>query len=221
MSVNPEFIPDFWVIFGTVVYGLILYRALRVAAWWHLKDTRDFNIYLSAILAILFIWTMKAGIDASLSFHLIGATLLTLMFGWAFAVLGISVVVIGTTIIQDGSWTMLPLNVLLSGILPVAVSHLIFRFTDRRLPKNFFIYIFVCAFFGAALAMSSVVFATTLTHYLSGAFSIAYLQYNYYQYALLIMFPEAFVTGLLMTLFVAYRPHWVSTFRDELYLRNH
>jgi uncharacterized membrane protein len=221
MSVNPESIPVFWVFIGAVTYGLVLYRAARLAPWWHLKDTRDFNILVSAILAILFIWTMRAGIDASLSFHLIGATLLTLMFGWAFAVLGISMVVIGVTIIQDGSWTMLPLNVLLSGILPVMVSHLIYRFADRRLPKNFFIYIFICAFFGAALAMSAVVFATTMTHYLSGAFSISYLQYNYYQYALLIMFPEAFVTGLLMTLFVAYRPQWVSTFDDRVYLRNH
>lgn len=221
MSVNPDSIPVFWVIFGTVCYAIVLLRALKSAPWWHLRDTRDFNVFVSAIVALGFIWTMKAGIDATLSFHLIGATLLTLMFGWAFAVLGISLVIIGITIFQDGSWSMLSLNVLLAGVLPVAVSHMIYRFVERRLPKNFFIYIFISAFFGAALSMSAVVFATTMTHYLSGAFSIGYLQYNYYQYALLIMFPEAFVTGMLMTLFVAYRPHWVSTFDDKQYLRNH
>ncbi len=221
MSVNPDSIPVFWVIIGAVSCLVVLYRALTSAAWWHLRNTRDFNVFVSAILAITLIWTMRAGIDATLSFHLLGATLLTLMFGWAFAVLGIGIVITGMTFIHDGSWSMLPLNILLSGVLPVVISQKIYRFSQCRLPKNFFIYIFICAFFGAAVSMAAVIFATTFTHYLSGAYSIGYLQYNYYQYVLLIMFPEAFITGMLMTLFVAYRPQWVSTFDDRLYLQNH
>ena len=39
------------------------------------------------------------------------------------------------------------------------------------------------------------------------------------QYLPLFMFPEAFVTGMLITIFVVYRPDWVATFDDERYLR--
>ena len=34
----------------------------------------------------------------------------------------------------------------------------------------------------------------------------------------LMMFPEAFVNGALMTIRVAYRPQWVASFRDQHYL---
>jgi uncharacterized membrane protein len=34
----------------------------------------------------------------------------------------------------------------------------------------------------------------------------------------LLMFGEAFLNGMAMTLLVAYRPRWVSTFHDHWYL---
>jgi len=34
----------------------------------------------------------------------------------------------------------------------------------------------------------------------------------------LIMIPEGAFNGMLITLFVAYRPEWMRTFRDERYI---
>lgn len=220
MSVNAEFFSSFWVVVGVLIYALVLFLAVRHAQWWRLRNQRDLNVLISAILGVLFIWTMKADYVSTLNLHLLGATLLTMMFGWAFAIVGISIVIVLATAFQGDSWSVLPWNVLLTGILPILVSHRIFRFTDRRLPNNFFIYIFACTFFGAALAMATVVIATTGMHVLSGAFSLDYMGYNYFQYGLLLMFPEAFITGMLMSIFVAYRPHWVCTFDDSRYLQN-
>ena len=39
------------------------------------------------------------------------------------------------------------------------------------------------------------------------------------QYIPLFMFPEAFVTGMLISIFVVYRPNWVTTFDDERYIK--
>jgi uncharacterized membrane protein len=122
---------------------------------------------------------------------------------------------------HGGNWFALPWNALLLGVLPITISYGLFRVTDRYLPNNFFIYVFICAFFGAALSMASVILATTTTHYLSGDYNLAYMGYNYVPYGLLMMFPEAFITGMLMSIFVAYRPHWVSTFDDQRYLQSH
>jgi uncharacterized membrane protein len=33
------------------------------------------------------------------------------------------------------------------------------------------------------------------------------------------MFPEAFVTGMLITIFVVYHPDWVKTFDDDRYIK--
>jgi len=35
----------------------------------------------------------------------------------------------------------------------------------------------------------------------------------------LLMVPEAFITGIVIALLVAFRPQWVSTFDDNRYLK--
>lgn len=228
MIVNPEHFSAFWLFVGAVAYGLVLVRALRVAQWWRLKDVTDLNVLLVTTVGVLLMWLLNANfaddhLSFGLSLHLLGATLLTLMFGWSFALLSLSVVLLVLTLVPGPSgsaalWT-LPWDALLSVVLPVTLSYGLFRLADRRLPNNFFIYIFVCAFFGAAGAMGSVILATTLVHVLSGAFTYDSLAYNYLPYGFLLMLPEAFHTGLLMTIFVVYCPQWVSTFDDGRYLR--
>jgi uncharacterized membrane protein len=226
MSINPDFISTFWFLVGVLGCGLILYLAIRSAQWWRLRDQHDLNVLICTILGVFFIWILKADYAANqfsfgLNLHLIGATLLTLMFGWSFAVLALSLVITAIAIIHGDNGFALAWNVLITGILPISVSYRIFRFADRRLPNNFFIYIFICAFFGAALSMASVILGTTAFHSLSGSFSLTYLSYNYFPYGLLLMFPEAFITGMLMSIFVVYRPQWVSTFDDHRYLQKH
>ena len=148
---------------------------------------------------------------------------MTLMFGWAYAVLAMSVVIIVFTLFTASSMIdslyILPWDILLTGILPVSLSYILFRIIDRYLPNHFFIYIFLNAFFGAALAMASVILTTSLVHTLSGAYSFDNLSYTYLPYGLILMFPEAFTTGMLMSVFVVYRPEWVSTFDDSRYLQ--
>ena len=229
MSLNPQFIPVFWLLLGASIYAWVLFKAIRAAQWWRLHNHRDFQVLLFAMAGTLFIWTMKADfttdpVTFGLNLHLLGATLLTMMFGWAFAILAMSLVILVFTLIfssEISSLYSIPWNVLLTSVLPVFISYYLFRFTERYLPNNFFIYIFIGSFFSAALAMASVILSTTGFHYLSGAYSYEYLSYNYLPYGLLLMFPEAFITGMLMSIFVAYRPHWVSTFDDRKYLQNH
>ena len=69
--------------------------------------------------------------------------------------------------------------------------------------------------------MAGAILTTSGIHYLSGSLSFARLTYTYLPYGLILMLPEAFINGMLMTVFVAYRPEWVSTFDDQRYLKNH
>jgi len=203
----------FWLLL-TITLGAAIWRA----PWYHLKEFGSLNILLGMIVAVIVVWMLKAGFMPGLTVHLLGTTLLTLMFGWAFAILGIGIVLIAHTINDGGGWMALPLEILLLGAVPALVSYALFRLVDSRLPNNFFIYIFIVAFFGAAIAAASAVLATSLAQVASGTYSAETVWHDYTRYALLIMFPEAFITGMMMTLFVAYRPEWVSTFDDSRYL---
>ena len=52
----------------------------------------------------------------------------------------------------------------------------------------------------------------------SGAYSFEYLLDEYLPYFILLGFSEAWLSGMVITLFVIYRPEWVMTFDDSRYL---
>ena len=53
---------------------------------------------------------------------------------------------------------------------------------------------------------------------MAGAYEWEYLSGEYLPYFLLLAFSEAWLSGMVMTLFVVYRPNWVLTFDDSRYL---
>ena len=102
--------------------------------------------------------------------------------------------------------------------VPVATAWFVLRVAERRLPPNFFIYVFVVAFFGAgfSLAAAGLAGATLLT---SAAGLPAGLVFGeYVPYLLYLAFGEATLSGMILTLAVVYRPRWVATFDDARYL---
>ena len=55
---------------------------------------------------------------------------------------------------------------------------------------------------------------------MAGAYEWDYLASEYLPFLILLGFSEAWLSGMLMTLFVIYRPGWVVTFDDSIYLAN-
>jgi uncharacterized membrane protein len=221
MNFSDGLLDTFWILAGYFIFLPVFILAILRAPWWHVRINSDFHVLLGMTVAILFIWNIKAGFDDGLTLHLLGATLLTLMFGWAFAVISLSVVLAGVTLMGDAGWQVYPLNAVTLIILPVLISHGIYRLVDKKLPNHFFIYIFLNAFFGAAIAIGVVGVVSTLILTMAESYTYSYLTYNYLVYYLLLVFPEAFLTGMLMTSFVLFFPKWVSTFDDKRYLKNH
>ena len=112
----------------------------------------------------------------------------------------------------------LAMNALLLAGVGVGFSYGFHRLLLGVLPKNFFVYIFINGFLGAALTVLSVGAAACLL--LGGAevYAWEYLMTEYFPYFLLLGFAEAWLSGMVLTLFVVYRPDWVLTFDDTHYL---
>lgn len=66
--------------------------------------------------------------------------------------------------------------------------------------------------------MIGVGFSVTVFLALAGAYEWEYLINEYFPYFLLLAFSEAWLSGMVITLFVIYRPDWVVTFSDSRYL---
>jgi uncharacterized membrane protein len=70
---------------------------------------------------------------------------------------------------------------------------------------------------GITMALTSI--TSVLFLLLASNSGSDFLLRHYLTSSLLLAFPEAFISGMSLTLFVVYKPQWVSTFRDELYLK--
>ncbi len=211
-------VPSTWLWIGYVLYASLLVVAVSRAPWSTLKDNERMHVYLGSCVGLMVIWTVKAGISPGLSFHYLGATLFTLMFGWRLALVGFSLVLAGTTLSIGGDWLGFAMTLLCKGALPILVSHFLHRLIQEQLPAHVFIYIFLNAFFTAALTVLASSLAVAAILGAAGAYTSQHLLSEYLAFAPLMMFSEAWITGMLIAIFVGYRPEWLSTFDDSRYL---
>ncbi|BAN36034.1 putative integral membrane protein [Sulfuricella denitrificans skB26] len=219
MNLPDNLLPSGWYWTGQGLYALILLWAILTAPWRKLRDASPLNVWLGACVLLMALWSVKTGIKPGLNFHLLGTTAMTLMFGPRLALIGLSIVLTAVTLAGMSGWQGYGWNGLIMGALPVAVSYGIYWLADRKLPNHLFVYIFLNAFFGGALAMAAAGLGGTLLLQLSGAYPPAYLYHDYLPYFILIAWSEAVTTGMAITLMAVYSPLWLSTFDDARYLR--
>lgn len=205
-----------WV--ATGLYLLVLVPALLTAPWPRFRYKETVHVFLGSCVGLLVLWHITTTTFPGLNYHYIGATLLTLMFGWQLALVAFSLVYLGMMLNGNSDWQTLPLNILITGLVPIMATQFIYRLVDRKLPNHFFVYIFLNAFFGAGLAVVVMISVASGILILGGVYSFHYLLQEYYPFIPLMVFPEGFITGMLISMMVAMTPSWVCTFDDARYL---
>jgi len=198
--------------------GILFYAARQKPVRSLLDNKPSQHVYFGAMVILLLLWGIKAGVSPGLGFHHLGATLFTLMFGWPLAIFGLSIIMLASVAMQHNELVSLGVNGCLSIVIPVLSSYAVLKITQKYLTDNFFIYIFVVAFFGAGVAVAASRLSSILLLSLVAAYPDAKLIEESLQYLPLFMFPEAFITGMLISVFVVYKPDWVITFDDERYI---
>ena len=127
-------------------------------------------------------------------------------------------IVAGITLTSSADMQAFGMNGLLTGVIPVAISHFLWRFNERFMPPNYFIYIFLAGFFGAAISMMST---GLISYQVLSLLENQLMEETLDQYLLTLIpitYPEAFITGAIISIFVIYKPQWIATFDDRRYL---
>lgn len=220
MNLTADLFGAGWKWVAWTLCGAILVHAARRAPWRWLATEGRLHVFLGSVVVLLVLWSIRTGIHPGLGFHLLGATACTLLFGPQLALGAMTLVMLGAAASGSLEWWSLPLNVLAMGVVPIQLSLWTLRAVERWLPPHLFVYIFVVAFFGGALAMIGTGVAASLALAAAGAYSIDYLLSDYLPWFILMAWAEAFTTGAAITLAVVYRPGWVATFDDARYLRD-
>ena len=211
-------LPVAWAAGGWLLAAALVALAARTAPWSRFRSSESVHVWYGAILFVLMLWSLQATVGDGFTFHLLGCAAVTLLFGPALALVGAAVALVLLLVVHGGSWTNAGVAFVTMGAVPVIATMLVLRLAERRLPPNFFVYVFVAAFFGAGVSYAAGGAAGAAVLALGAGRDAAIVFGEYAPYLLYLAFGEATLTGMLVTLAVVYRPQWVATFDDARYL---
>ncbi len=197
-----------------ITFGL----ALRYAPWRRLTEQGLLHVFLGTVVALIVLWHMRGQIQPGLSFHLLGVTVITLMFGWSFAILIASLALVAVSLNAGYGWQGYVVSYLTVALVPISLSHVALILVRSYLPKHFFVYVLGNGFFTAWLVGYVSGYLAMQMLVLSGAYTMAELQVTVMPFFPLMFFPEALVNGWIITMMVVFFPAWVYSFSDEQYI---
>lgn len=183
-----------------------------------LSDKKCQHLVFGSAACVFILWMFRAGIYEGLTVHFLWLSALPLLLGFRWAVLSASLALLGVTLFGKESVDMLGVNFLLGVLVPITLTYGIYSFTFHKLPRHIFIYIFLCAFIPGALSIGLKMLVLSGYFYLDGIYTWQIIQDNYLVLSTLMLFPEAMFNGMTITLLIIYKPQWVYTFYDKLYL---
>lgn len=199
---------------------LILLPALWMRPWRLLGSWAQPGSLQAPLLASLtllpLLWALPHWHAVPLHLQWSGACLVTLCLGWPLAVPVLTLAGGITWAITDATARQALALLLWQGLVPATFALLLGAALRRWLPIHPFIYILGRGFVGTVVCL----FASTLLAQAAGH-TLANVQPELSRVALWLMaWGDGFITGLLAAIFVAYRPHWLATWSDTLYLKN-
>ncbi|KJK01548.1 membrane protein [Pseudomonas sp. 21] len=205
---------------GWAIYLPIVAWAIWRAPWLELvSDFRRQHLVFGTMLGLFMLWLVRRDFASGVSFHFIGMTAVTLLLDWPLAVLVGLVAQLGLCAIGRQDWAAMGVNGILLVLIPVVITELAAIFVERRQPRNLFVYIFCSGFFPAALAAVCSLLLGLGLLWMDGLFPMPPWIEDFIGYLWLIMFPEAFINGTIVTGLVVFYPDWLETFNRTRYLQ--
>jgi uncharacterized membrane protein len=172
------------------------------------------------MLALLLLWMLTLQVVAGVSIHLLGITTLTLIVGWRFTILGATLVLFGYLLLQQQSLLAAPLSWVFSVLIPATTTRLLVHVLRRYAFRNLFVYMLGAGFGGGLLSTLVLTLLALPTFWLIGQPDWISSAVDNAPFLLLLIFPEGFINGMVVTAFTVFYPDVVKTFDDDFYLRS-
>jgi uncharacterized membrane protein len=217
--VAPHLLPA-WAILGAAVLMAVVVGAAAATAPWRALRAAPARQHLlfGGMIALLLLWLLTIRVSEGVWIHLLGITTLTMIVGWRFTVLGASFVLVAHLLLLGIPVSAAPVAWVFSVALPATATRLLVHGLRRHGAKNLFIYLLGAGFGGglacvALIALASLPFLWLIgqPRWLAAAVENAPLLW-------LLMFPEGFINGMLVTAFTVFFPGGVKTFDEAFYL---
>lgn len=159
-------------------------------------------------------WGADRFVHVPMAQPLSGACLLVLMMGWPLAMLALVPVALVTSIVGGLDAAATLQRAVWLGVLPGLLA-LGFGLALRRfLPHHLFIFILGRGFIGTALCTAAVGALSSWLHGVPRGLAEDDVMLGRW----LAAWGDAWLCGMITAIFVAFRPQWLATYTDRLYL---
>lgn len=220
MNLSADLFSPAWYITFNVLFGLLLVLSLFFIHWQQLIIDKALQHRLGfALITVICIWSMRAGISEGLGIHFFLITAIHLIFGWQLAIWVIAIALAGMVWVGNEVWQGVGINAFVSAIIPMLCTYTVWRVQQAKGPYNPFAFIFLVCCLGAALSIIASGVLLTWLLWAADVYSLEEIYQQFWIYLPLIAIPEATINGIIITGMIVYRPQWVRLFDQEKYYR--
>ena len=170
--------------------------------------------WLVCCAAMPWLWSADLISRVPLAQPLSGACLLVLLAGWPMAMLGVGGVGLLAWALGELSPELALSRAVWLGVVPGSLALLLGAGVRRWLPHHLMVYILGRGFFASLLSLTLAGVLAMVWRGVPDGLSDADLLIGRW----LAAWGDAFLTGMIVSIFVAFRPEWLATYSDRLYL---
>jgi len=201
-----------WIELAGVATALLVALVLR--PWRGLPSSGPPWPWLAWWALLPALWGADRYLDTAVVQPLSGACLLVLMAGWPLAILGLVAAAVLTAGYAQLDVLEAAHRLAWLGVWPGTLALVLGAAVRRFLPHHLFVYILGRGFFVTLLA-GALAGATALVLH-GGVAGLADGELMVGRW--LAAWGDAILTGMVVAIFVAFRPQWLATYADRIYL---
>lgn len=198
-----------------LLVALALVTALLAQPWRMLRRTPLITPLLAILVILPWLWALPRLHAMPLQLQWSGACLAVLLLGWPLAIPALTLVALIAALLAQTPMDTMVAQLAWQGVVPATLALVLGALVRRWVGTHPFVYLLGRAFLGtAACAFAAATLSQLAGHGLQGIDPGLALVARW-----LMSWGDAFVTGLVAAVFVAFRPQWLATWSDGLYLR--
>lgn len=170
---------------------------------------------LATLVVLPWLWALPTLHAMPLQLQWSGACLVVLMLGWPLAMPVLLMVGSIAWLLSPMGWEQALSTAVWQGVVPGTLALLLGALLRRLTGEHLFVYVLGRAFIGTAVCVFAAgVLAQWSSQPLPGVGSELSLVARW-----LMAWGDGIVTGMLCAVFVAFKPEWLATWSDKLYLQ--